>query len=123
MLANDIVEGGMKQQQRGVGLIGLILTGSLVAVLGLVVAQVAPTLIEYQAVAKAAKRAAEGSTVAEVRSLFDKAASIDDIRSVQGKDLEISKENDQVVVEFAYEREIHLAGPAWLVMRYSGSSR
>jgi Domain of unknown function (DUF4845) len=113
----------MKQQQRGVGLVGLVLVGSLVAVLGLVTAQVVPTLIEYQAVAKAAKRAAEGNSVAEVRSLFDKAASIDDIRSIQGKDLEISKENDQVVVQFAYEREIHLAGPAWLVMRYSGSSR
>lgn len=113
----------MKQQQRGVGLVGLVLVGSLVAVLGLVTAQVVPTLIEYQAVAKAAKRAAEGNSVAEVRSLFDKAASIDDIRSIQGKDLEISKENDQVVVQFAYEREIHLAGPAWLVMRYSGGSR
>ena len=113
----------MKQQQRGVGLVGLVLVGSLVAVLGLVTAQVVPTLIEYQAVAKAAKRAAEGNSVAEVRSLFDKAASIDDIRSIQGKDLEISKENDQVVVQFAYEREIHLAGPAWLVMPYSGSSR
>ena len=113
----------MKQQQRGVGLVGLVLVGSLVAVLGLVTAQVVPTLIEYQAVAKAAKRAAEGNSVAEVRSLFDKAASIDDIRSIQGKDLEISKENDQVVVQFAYEREIHLAGPAWLVMKYEGSSR
>ncbi|MEN9904478.1 MAG: hypothetical protein RLZZ555_1043 [Pseudomonadota bacterium] len=111
------------KQQRGVGLVGLILVGAVVAVLGLVVAQVVPTLIEYQAVAKAARRAAEGNSVGEVRSLFDRAASIDDIRSIQGKDLEISKENDRVVVEFAYEREIHLAGPAWLVMRYSGSSR
>jgi Tfp pilus assembly protein FimT len=113
----------MKQQQRGVGLVGLVLVGSLVAVLGLLAAQLVPTLIEYQAVARAAKRAAGGHSVAEVRALFDKAAAIDDIRSLQGKDLEIRQENDQVVVEFAYERQIHLAGPAWLVMRYSGSSR
>ena len=61
--------------------------------------------------------------MAEVRSLFDKAAAIDDISSIEGRDLEISKQNDRVIVEFAYEREIHLAGPAWLVMRYSGRSK
>ncbi len=113
----------MKHQQRGAGLVSLILVGGAVVVLAMVGVQVAPTLIEYQAVSMAVKRAAEGSTVAEVRSLFDKAASIDDIRSVQSKDLEITKENDRVVVNFAYQREIHLAGPAWLVMRYSGSSK
>ncbi len=113
----------MEHRQRGAGLASLILVGGAVAVLALLGMQVAPTLIEYQAVAKAARRAAEGNTVAEVRSLFDKSAAIDDIRSIQGKDLDISKENDRVVVEFAYQREIHLAGPAWLVMRYSGSSR
>jgi hypothetical protein len=58
-----------------------------------------------------------------VRSLFDKAAIIDDIHSINGRALEISKENDRVIVAFAYEREIHLAGPAWLVMRYSGRSK
>ncbi len=113
----------MKQQQRGAGLVGLILVAGLVVALAVVGVQVAPTLIEYQAVTQAAKRAAEGNTVAEVRSRFDKAAAIDDIHSLQSKDLEISKENDRIVVEFAYQREIHLAGPAWLVMRYSGSSR
>lgn len=113
----------MKKRQRGLTFIGLILIGAVVALSALVAVQVVPTLIEYQAISKAAKRAAAGSTVAEVRSLFDKAASIDDFTSVKGRDLEVRKENDQVVVEFAYEREIHLAGPAWLVMRYSGSSR
>ncbi len=117
MLADK--EGGMKQQ-RGACLVGLILVAGLLALVGM---QLVPTLIEYQAVTQAARRAAEGSTVAEVRSRFDKAVAIDDIRSIQSKDLEISRESDRIVVEFAYEREIHLAGPAWLVMRYSGSSR
>lgn len=113
----------MKQRQRGVTFVGLVVIGAVVAALGIVVAQLIPTLIEYQAIHKAARRAASGATVAEVRSIFDKAAAIDDISSINGRDLEISKENDQVVVAFAYEREIHLAGPAWLVMRYSGNSK
>ena len=113
----------MRNQERGLTFIGLVLVSVVVAVLALVLVQVVPTLIEYQSVSKAAKRAAEGSTVAEVRSLFDKAAAIDDFTSIKGADLDISKDNDRVIVKFAYEREIHLAGPAWLVMRYSGSSQ
>ena len=113
----------MKRQERGLGLVGLILVSAMVAVFGLVLVQVVPTVIEYQTIQRAAQRAAQGNTVAEVRSLFDKAAAIDDIHSIDGRDLEISKENDRVIVEFAYQREIHLAGPAWLVMRYSGRSK
>ena len=113
----------MKRQERGLGLVGLILVSAMVAVFGLVLVQVVPTVIEYQTIQRAAQRAAQGNTVAEVRSLFDKAAAIDDIHSIDGRDLEISKESDRVIVEFAYQREIHLAGPAWLVMRYSGRSK
>lgn len=113
----------MRRRERGLGLVGLILVSAAVVALGAVLMRVVPTVIEYQAVQRAAQRAAQGNTVAEVRSLFDKAAAIDDIQSIKGRDLEISKQNDQVIVEYAYEREIHLAGPAWLVMRYSGRSK
>ena len=112
----------MKRSQRGVTFIGMVLLGSVVAALAVVIAQLLPTLIEYQAITKAARRAADGTTVAEARNRFDKAALIDDIGSIKGADLKITKDNDRLVVSFAYEREIHLAGPAWLVMRYSGSS-
>ena len=54
----------------------------------------------------------------EVRSIFDKAAAIDNISSITGKDLEVTKENDKMVVRFAYQREIHLAGPAYLTLKY-----
>jgi len=113
----------MRRQQRGVTFLGMIFVGIVIAAVGVVAAQVVPTVIEFQAVQNAVNRAAQGQTVAEVRSTFDKYASIDDISSVKAKDLQISKENDKVVVAFAYEREIHLAGPAWLVMRYTGRSR
>ena len=112
-----------KKQQQGLTFFGLLVVGILLALAGVVAAQVFPTYIEYMAVQKAVKQASAGTTVAEVRGLFDKAAQIDDIRTISGKDLEISKEGDRVVVSFAYDREIHLAGPAFLVMRYEGRSR
>jgi len=117
------MKGQRKSAQRGITFLGLLFVGAVLAVLGVVVAQVVPTLIEYQAVNKAVNKARDGNTVPEVRAIFDKAAQIDDIKSISGKDLEVTKEGDKVVVSFAYQREIHLAGPAWLTLKYAGRSK
>lgn len=113
----------LMRRQRGMSFIGLLFVGGLLAVTGVVVAQAIPTVIEYQAVLKAVNKAKDGNTVPEVRSIFDKAASIDNISSISGKDIDVTKENDKVVVRFAYQREIHLAGPAYLTLKYAGQSR
>jgi hypothetical protein len=67
---------------------------------------------------KAVKGPRRVHSVPEMRMIFDKASAIDDIKSVTGKDLEVTKEGDKVVVSFAYQREIHLAVPAWLTLKY-----
>lgn len=113
----------MKSAQRGISFLGLLFVGAVLAMVGVVAAQVFPTMLEYQAVEKAANRASTGATVAEVRSLFDKAAAVDRITSISGKDLDISKDGDRTVVSFAYQREIHLAGPAYLTLKYQGRSK
>ncbi|MCU0925552.1 MAG: DUF4845 domain-containing protein [Hydrogenophaga sp.] len=113
----------LKKQQQGLTFLGLLVVGILLAFAGVVLAQVVPTFIEFKAVEKAVQKASAGTTVAEVRSLFDKASQIDDIKSISGKDLEVGKEGDRVVVSFAYTREIHLVGPAFLLMKYEGRSQ
>lgn len=112
-----------KSRQRGITFIGLLFIGGILAVTGVVVAQVIPTLIEFQAIHKAVNKAREGSTVPDVQAIFDRAAAIDEIKSIRGTDLEITKNGDKVVIKFAYEREIHLAGPAWLTLKYEGQSK
>ena len=112
-----------KSRQRGLSFLGLLVVGGLLAVIGVIGAQIVPTVIEYQAVTKAINKASVGTTVAEVRSTFDKAAAIDNITSVSGKDLDVTKEGDKVVASFAYQREIHLTGPAFLTLKYTGRSR
>ncbi|MGL6203555.1 MAG: DUF4845 domain-containing protein, partial [Giesbergeria sp.] len=78
--------------------------------------------LEYQAITKAAAKAARGnSTVPDVRAAFDRAAAIDDFKSISGKDLEVTKRGDKVIVSFKYSREIALAGPAYLVYRFENS--
>ncbi|AMM25544.1 DUF4845 domain-containing protein [Variovorax sp. PAMC 28711] len=109
-------------KQRGISFIGLLFVAIVLACVGVVAAQVIPTLIEYQAIDKAANKAKEGNTVPEVRAIFDRSQAIDDFK-LSGKDLDVQKVGDKVVVAYAYEREIHLFGPAFLTMKYKGQSR
>ena len=124
MAFNAIASRHPRGPQRGISFLGMLFFGGIVACLFVVGAQVVPTLIEYQAISKAAKKAAnEGSTVPEVRKVFDLAGAIDNISSISGKDLNVTKEGDKIVVTFAYNREIHLAGPAFLLLKYEGRSK
>lgn len=112
-----------RARQAGAGFLGILFVVGVLACAGVVGAQVFPTVVEYQSILKGAQKAATGNSVPEVRQLFDKAAEVDDFKSVKGKDLEITKEGDKVVVKFAYTKEIHLAGPAFLLLKYVGSSK
>ncbi len=110
------------RSQRGISFIGLLVLGGILAFLGVVGAQVVPTVNEYLAIQRAAKKAAaEGGTVAQVRAAFDRAQAIDDFK-LTGRDIDVTKNGDDVVVGFAYDREIHLGGPAYLLLKYKGSS-
>jgi beta-lactam-binding protein with PASTA domain len=112
-----------KSTQHGISLIGLIFVAGVLAMTGVVAAQVFPTVLEFMAVEKAVQRASTGQSVVEIRSIFDKASAIDDIKSIEAKDLEITKEGDKVVVSFSYQREIHLVGPGYLTLKYQGRSK
>lgn len=112
----------IKSKQRGISLLGLLFSAGVLVAVTVIGVQLVPTVVEYMAVQKAVNRAAAGQSVAEVREIFDKTAGLDGIRSITSQDLDVTKVVDKVVVSFSYEREIHLAGPAYLTLKYQGSS-
>lgn len=112
------------KQQQGFSLIGFVFLAAILAVVVVVAAQVVPTVIEYQSIHKAAQRAVDNNTsVIEIRKAFDKSAQADYFTAIKGSDLDILKENDEVFVEFSYQKEIHLVGPAYLLMKYHGRTQ
>jgi len=113
-----------KSKQRGISFIGMLFWGGIIACLFVVGAQVFPTAVEFVAIKRAVQKAAnEGGSVADVRASFERTGAIDNISSIRGADLEVTKQGDKVVVSFDYQREIHLAGPAYLVLKYQGRSK
>jgi hypothetical protein len=115
-----------RRGQRGLTLIGLLLSGIIIALIALVVMRVVPTVIEYFNIKKAVVRATSASPSglpSEIRTAFDRAQAIDDFSAVAAKDLVITKVNDQTIVSFAYEKRVPLFGPASLLIEYKGDSR
>ncbi len=113
-----------QSRQRGMSFIGLIVMGVLVVSIFAIGGQSLPIFMEYQAIHKAANKAAhEGTTVPEVRAIFDRAGAIDNISSVKGQDLEVTKNGDKIVVSYKYAREVPLVGPAYLVYRFHGQTQ
>jgi hypothetical protein len=114
-----------RQPQRGITLIGLLFWAILVAMVLLLTLRVVPTINEYYTAKKAIDKAAHGggTTVSEIRTAFDRYKDVEySITSLSGKDLVITKENDRVVVSFAYDKEIELFGPVSLLIKYRARS-
>jgi Domain of unknown function (DUF4845) len=113
------------RQQRGMSLIGLMAWAIIIGFIGYVAVRVLPTMNEFFTIQRAVNRVAADSppTVGEVRKAFDKQKDIEySITSISGKDLEVTKENDKLVIRFAYDKEIPLVEPVYLLLKYKGRS-
>jgi hypothetical protein len=113
-------------RQRGLTLIGLLFWGILVAMVALVVIRVLPTINEFTTIQRAVKKLAQESpgTVPEIRAAFERQKNIEySISSIGGQDLQITKENDKIVIRFAYDKEVPLVEPVFLLIKYTGEGR
>lgn len=112
--------------ERGITLIGLLLWAIVVAFVALMIVRVLPTVNEYSTILRAVQTIAKAApaTVAEARIAFDKQKEIEySISSIGGKDLQVTKENDKVVIRFAYDKEIEIFEPVFLLIKYRGVGR
>ena len=112
-----------KYAQRGVSLVGLIVVLAVIGMIAVLGMKVAPTVVEYNSIKKAIVSAkSAGTTVREIQASFDRQADVGYIESIHGKDLDISKDGEQLEVSFAYEKRIPLFAPVSLVIDYSGTT-
>lgn len=114
----------LPKRQRGLSIVGLIFIGGIVVVLLLVGARLVPAITEYIAIERAVQKIKnEATTVPEIRAAFDRYAVIDDIKSISSRDLDITKDNDRVVISYAYSYQIQLLDNVRLVIDFSGTTR
>ena len=112
--------------QRGVTLFGLMFWALLIGFGAYVLIRVFPTVNEYLTVQSTIEKIARAqpATVAEARTAFDKQKDVEySISSISGKDLVVTKENDRVVISYAYDKLVPIYGPVFILIKYEGRSR
>ncbi len=112
------------RRQAGLSLLGLIFLGVILTFGAMLTLRLYPTVSEFMMVKRAVTKARnDGIDPPSIRAAFDRTAAIDDITSINGKDLQITTApGGGYRVEFAYEKRIPLFGPASLVLDYRGDA-
>jgi hypothetical protein len=115
-----------RSHQRGITLFGLLFYAVVIGFAGYLVVRTLPTVNEYMTIKRAVNgiAASNPATVSEVRQAFDRQREIEyGITSIAGRDLVVTKENDRVVIGFAYDKLVPVWGPVNLLIKYEGRSR
>ena len=115
-----------RPQQRGVTLFGLLFWALLIGFVAYLAIRVFPTVNEYLTIERTIEKIAASAptTVTEARAAFDRQKEIEySISTISGKDLDITKDNDKVVIGFAYDKQVPIFGPVYLLIKYEGSAR
>lgn len=112
-----------KMRQTGLSLGGLLIILAIIGMGAVLALKVTPTVTEYMSIKNAiASVKASSSSVAQVRTSFDKQANVGYIDSITSKDLDIVKDGDDFEISFAYQKKIPLVGPVSLLIDYAGST-
>ena len=115
----------MEKNQRGVALASLLFWGVIVVLIAVLGMKVGPEYLDYYKIIKSVKSISSessGKTVPEIRAAFDKYADVNYLATIKGTDLDISKEDNSIVIAFAYERRIPLFFNVSLLIDFEGSS-
>ena len=114
----------MRNAQRGLSILGLIFVLAVLIVVALFAMKVIPSFLEFRTSKAAIEAIARTSqNPADVRRAFENRAAIDNINTITGKDLEITREGNQLVIAFAYRKEVSLFGPVGLYIDYAANSK
>ncbi|MFC5475166.1 DUF4845 domain-containing protein [Paraherbaspirillum soli] len=114
---------GYKRKQQGITLFGLIVWLAILGGIGVMGAKVVPTAVEFFSIKKAiASVRTAGGTVQEIQTAFDRQAEVGYIDAIQGKDLEITKDGNDIQISFAYQKKIPMVGPVSLLIDYAGTT-
>lgn len=111
------------KKQRGLSLIAVVFYGLIVVFLMIIGFKLVPAVTEYLAIERAVQKIKnEHTTVGEIRAAFDRHVAVDYITSINSRDLDITKDNDRVVISYSYSYSVPIMDNVRLVIDFSGTT-
>ena len=109
------------KNQRGIGVFGIFVVGAMVVCSAILLMKLVPAYLEYFSVKKALATMAKdpelkSMTTPEIKKSFQRRADVDNITSVKGDDIEVSKSGGIPVVSVSYSVKIPIVAnlSAWI---------
>jgi hypothetical protein len=116
-----------RHRQSGLTIIGFVLVAAMVLSIAMIGFRVLPSYIEYFSVEKTLKQtlinARDNPTIEQLRRDFDLKASADYIDSVRGRDLELTREGNELVLTASWNTTLHLFGNVSILLEFEASAR
>jgi hypothetical protein len=101
-------------KQRGISLSGLIFWLAIGGFLAIMAAKLLPSYIEYFSVKKMFATMEQAGdlkgTVREIRRTYDTRNAIEDVKSVRGEDIEVTKEGGETVITATWSVKTPMVG-------------
>ncbi len=116
---------GHSHGQRGVTLAGLMMLLFVLIFVALFGFKLIPAYIDFYTAKKAINAVArekQGTTAAEIRRSFELRSAIDDLK-VRSSDLDITKDGNELVIGFAYRKEVPLFANVGIYIDFAASSK
>jgi predicted membrane protein len=113
--------------QRGISLIGVIVTGIILIFMVIIAAKVGPAYIQSKSIQKefeAILSSPETKDVSDhdIRAAFIKWASVSDVNAIKESDIDITREGGRITISASYEMKIPLVANATLLLDFSPSA-
>ena len=116
-----------RHRQSGLTIIGFVLVAAIVLSIAMIGFRVMPSYIEYFSVEKTLRQtltnARDNPTLDQLRKDFDLKASADYIDSVRGRDLELTREGNELVLTASWTSTLHLVGNVSILLEFEASAR
>ena len=116
----------MRNRQRGVSLMGLIFGAVILIFVLLLGMKTLPPYLEFFTAKKHITQIAQeqrAGTVGDVRRAWQLKTAIEDVPSISDKDLEVTKDGGEIVISFAYRKEVPLFANVGVYMDFAATSK
>jgi hypothetical protein len=111
-------------RQRGVSMLGILLICVVIVLVAVLALKVTPAYIEFGTVKNSliATRDSGAKTVVEIQKAFQRNADVNSISVISGKDLDITKEGNNIVIGFHYDKKIPLFANVSILIEFAADT-
>ena len=111
--------------QRGTSVLGLVVIAIIVGFFALMAMRVFPSVNEYLTIRKAVSQIMRNNPAspADIRGSFARTSEVEySIKTIDAKDLVVTQVGDHLKTTYAYNVEIPIVEPVFLLVKYEGSA-